>query len=321
MGKKVLLTDEQCEKLNHCFCEAVADGLSWKEIDETLTEEQRELFHALADSEIPNEEFLPFFADSRKQRTKKIDYSAKIGWEGGIYVLCLRGLPRIESVKYDFMVWWQDINWRGFLLIWKFVSEHKESFRNEIKIAVVEAIETGDPGWIESLLPDYPDLIEMTDEQKRIIPQMLDYADSGKYIELLQYCPALLKSRGIDGSAVLEKETERLYEERKSRILCGNRENFLEDFEKNDSRALWHDMWQFVYSKHYLPDDMQAEIKAVSEDLINIRSDIDNDTVVISGHLPFFMKLCGTEGRTEEFKKILATRKEKNKLTDQEIKQ
>ena len=69
MGKKVLLTDEQCEKLNHCFCKAVADGLGWKEIDETLTEEQRELFHALADSEIPNEEFLPFFADSRKQRT------------------------------------------------------------------------------------------------------------------------------------------------------------------------------------------------------------------------------------------------------------
>ena len=41
----------------------------------------------------------------------------------------------------------------------------------------------------------------------------------------------------------------------------------------------------------------------------------------VAARLPFFMKLCGTEGRTEEFEKILATRKEKNKLTDQEIKQ
>ena len=80
-------------------------------------------------------------------------------------------------------------------------------------------------------------------------------------------------------------------------------------------------MWQFVDAKRYLPDDMQAEIKAVSEEHLNIKSGIDSDSVVISGHLPFFMKLCGTEGRTEEFEKILATRKEKNKLTDPEIKQ
>ena len=50
-------------------------------------------------------------------------------------------------------------------------------------------------------------------------------------------------------------------------------------------------MWQFVDAKRYLPDDMQAKIKAVSEDLLNIKSGIDSDAVVISGHLPFFMKL------------------------------
>ncbi len=303
MGKKVLLTDEQCEKLNHCFCKAVADGLSWKEIDETLMEEQRELFHALADSEIPNEEFLPFFADSRKQRTKKIDYSAKIGWESGIYVLCLRGLPRIESVKYDFMVWWQDANTEGFLLVRKFVIDHGCDFRKEMKRALCEAIAARDEMWVLFLLQDFPLIVKMTAAQKKMIGSII-LTDGSVFPMIMRNFTGIIK---ICDAEEKESYLRGVLEEIRKDAVKSAGKRFLAAIEANDEVSLVQSTEIWKQLGDYFPEKIRTEITGAWEDHLKRRIGIYD---VIAMHLPLFMKLCGTEDRTEEFEKRLIARKE-----------
>ena len=152
---------------------------TWKEIEEKYSEKWREAVDKLANSDLPNIYFLQHIneASGDLRGTEKEWMRHKIYWEALAFVLIKRGLPRISDVKKEILIWWQDANWPGYLLMHKFVVEHKDEFVTETKESILLALEKKDWMWLYWLLEHlYKDVVpDLTEETIQKIDEVIEF--------------------------------------------------------------------------------------------------------------------------------------------------
>lgn len=145
----------------------------------TEGEEWEKVVEAFAASELPNSYFLQHF---QTNKNRKLDSAM---WDGFAAVLVKRGLPKINDVKKELLVWWQDPNWVGFDRIEKLVLSHGEEFLPEIKEVILQAIEARDVIWFEWLLYMLLEKLNwwLTETQKEKMEEILEYLSDDNWKE------------------------------------------------------------------------------------------------------------------------------------------
>jgi len=157
---------------------------TWEELEKSYPLKARKTAEYLSNSDLPNIFFL-------KQFGKTLDIEIlpeeewlhyKKYWDACAFILIKRGLPKIADIKKEILVWWKDPNWPGFLLVHKFVLEHKEEFEAATKEAILFACKKKDwtwLGWLLELL--YKDVVpDLTEETVQKIDETIDFLDTCK---------------------------------------------------------------------------------------------------------------------------------------------
>lgn len=99
-----------------------------------------------AESELPNDYFLKHLKEPYSD-----PFCEKKYWRGFAMVLVQRGLPKIEDVKNDLLLWFQDINMLGSKEIYEFVKQNISDFIIPIKSVLLQAYNNNDDQWFYRL--------------------------------------------------------------------------------------------------------------------------------------------------------------------------
>ena len=138
-----------------------------------------------AESDLPNKAFLRQFYAPYEDSVSNKDL-----WEGYAQVLCLRGFPKVEDVKTEILIWWQDKNWPGFRTIEKFAIQEKESFVLPVKKTIMQAYREKDIIWFKNLLELLSQIDALISEKsRRFVENIVDYLsdDTWKDFDKLYY--------------------------------------------------------------------------------------------------------------------------------------
>lgn len=133
-----------------------------------------------AKTNLSNQYFLQHFLSNIEG-----EYNDKSLWVGFACVLIERGLPKINDVKSEILIWWQDPNWPGWKEIREFVINNKSNFLVEIKKVILRALQEKDVGWFKNLL-EYCLLdidCSLIGADKNIIEEMVKYLDNDEWKE------------------------------------------------------------------------------------------------------------------------------------------
>ena len=73
-------------------------------------------------------------------------------WENAAKVLYKIGYPRIEEIMDGLLIWLQDINWPGAMIVIKILMNvPREVFISYLEKTVIKALDSNDETWIENL--------------------------------------------------------------------------------------------------------------------------------------------------------------------------
>ena len=291
-----------------------ADLTTWNDVELRYPERWRKIVHELAESSLPNEFFLQRFYPFHDDSCPQVNLKHSIFQEGCLYVLVLRGFPCIESVKDYFLYYFGDINEYGLGIAYRFIKEHSNEFSDSIRRVLRKTLTGFCDEWFSYVFDLAKECFPLSEEERAA--DIGGLTDDGTWeTSVLENFAVVMKVCGITDPGEQEEIRRELIIHRAEEFADDRK--FLSELLKKDQPDRLGDFLFHVFSNYvFLSEEQKTGLREMENEYRNGADIYDS----VAARLPFFMKLCGTEGRTEEFEKILAMRKEKNKLTDPRIK-
>ncbi|MDR2267214.1 MAG: hypothetical protein LBE09_06505 [Christensenellaceae bacterium] len=125
-----------------------------------------------ANSDLPNSYFLQHLKPPYPELFCRKKY-----WHGLATVLAYRGIDKIDDVKEDIFVWFQDGNWPGNEVVWPFILKNKEQLKDSFINSVWKAFDIYDIGWFWYSIKTFEKFYELKNEElAEIIDRIFNYA-------------------------------------------------------------------------------------------------------------------------------------------------
>ena len=122
-----------------------------------------------AQSDLSNKFFLQqFFPPYPKP------FCEKKYWHGFAKILETRGLQKIDDVKEDLFIWFQDGNWPGNEIIQPFIKNNKSYFKSSFINSILKAIDVDDISWACYMIDVFIINYDINENNKKTIKTKFD---------------------------------------------------------------------------------------------------------------------------------------------------